>query len=131
MGGGRAMRRFQSYRLHALDMEARKRPPREMSPSMRAAWASIQRVHEARLDEAWEEVGRIARGFSDEAAALVAEHYLFCEPWSDVAAAVGAGMGEDKCKKRAYAALAWLDGEGEEDERREPRRPERVPLQAD
>lgn len=131
MAGGGAMRRFQSYRLHALDMEARKRPPRGMSPSMRAAWESIQRVHESRLDEAWEEIGRIAAGFSDGAAALVAEHYLFCEPWSDVAAGAGPEMSEDKCKKRAYAALAWLDEEEEEVERREPGGPERVPVQAD
>lgn len=106
-----ALSRFGEYLLHARDFERRKAPPRGCSVAMRHAYERIQSVHEAALDRAWRQVGMISDGYSDEAASVVAEHYLFCEDWHDVAAAHG--MGYDKVKKLAYAALSWLDGQEE------------------
>lgn len=67
------------------------------------------RCCEERLDDAWGRIGRISEGFGDFEAGLVAAHYLFGEPWSEVA--VEANISVYQAKWRAYEALGWLEKE--------------------
>lgn len=104
----RALDRFTEYRRRALDLEWRKPLLRGCGEAMRPAHRYVIGIDEAALERGWAEVGLVSRGYSDEAAALLAEHYLFCEEWHDIAAANR--MGYDEVKKKCYRALLWLDG---------------------
>lgn len=106
-----ALIRFREYRTRALDLEERKGTLRRSSPAMRQLHGYVMWLDEAALDRGWEEVVRIAEGFSGEAAEVICEHYLWCVDWHDVAA--GHRMGYDEAKKLSYRAFLWLDGQGE------------------
>lgn len=69
---------------------------------------------EERLDEAWGRIGQISEGFGDFEAGLIAAHYLFGEPWSEVADE--ANISVYQAKWRAYEALGWLEKEMEREE---------------
>ena len=61
------------------------------------------------LDDAWNDIDRIASQSGDRDARIVASHFLFLETWLDTASEVGLSV--DKTKKLAYAALMRLDKE--------------------
>lgn len=86
----------------------------------RAGYRAIARCAtkncEDALDAAWRVVGLISADFGDMEARLVAGHYLFLEPWRDVAAE--AGISIYQAKWRAYKALGWLEGKYGNDEKK-------------
>lgn len=112
----RALDRFVEYRRRALDLEARKARLASSDEAMRAVHRYVVEMDEEALERGWAEVAEVASGLSEEDAAMLAEHYLFCEDWHDVAASRRRGY--DEAKKRCYRALLWLDGrEGADDPR--------------
>jgi hypothetical protein len=102
-----ALLRFTEYRRRALDLEWRKGTLRRSTPGMRAVHNHVILIDEQALDRGWEEAGIVAEEYSDDAAELLAAHYLFCEDWHDVAAERSRGY--DEVKKKGYRALLWLD----------------------
>lgn len=102
-----AIHRFRDYKLRAEDMERRRPKLRTCPPSMLPVHRRIMAEHEGKLEAAWDEVAVIESELGAEAASIVAEHYLFCDTWADVAARHGTGV--TKAKETAYKALAWLD----------------------
>lgn len=106
MDGSRALDRFADYRDAACALEAIKEESRTAG-SVRPCLIENMRVYESIMDAAWDEVGTVACGLSDDAARILAEHYLFCEEWESASAICGMSLW--KAKKLAYAALEWLD----------------------
>ena len=102
-----ALHRFTEYRRRALDLEQRKGTLRRSTPGMRAVHHYVIWIDEQALDRGWNEVGLVAEEYSDEAAELLAAHYLFCEDWHDIAAERRKGY--DEVKKKCYRAMLWLD----------------------
>ncbi|MBY4798335.1 hypothetical protein K6V98_08250 [Collinsella sp. AGMB00827] len=74
---------------------------------MRQAHRYIMEIDERAIERGWEEVVTVERNYSERAAKLLADHYLFGMCWQD--AATESKLAIDKAKKEAYAALIWLD----------------------
>lgn len=106
--GGAALARFREYEEAARLLERAK----GSSEHDKAAEAEGYVWCEDALDDAWNEVDRIRRTSGDVSARIVASHFLLGQRWLDVSSDVGLSV--DKVKKRAYAALARLDGEEDE-----------------
>lgn len=101
------IRRFRRASEVATALEAFKYAARYGRRSRRLIALCASRCCEEELDEAWDAVGRISEGFGDFEAGLVAAHYLFCEPWDEVAGE--ANISIYQAKWRAYEALGWLE----------------------
>lgn len=101
----RALIRFRWYESAARDMERRKRA---LGGRLSRAWDSAALVRdEEELDRAWDEAVHISEGYSPWRAEAIVHHFLFLEPWADVAAELDISI--DRLKKEVYKALAWLD----------------------
>lgn len=107
-----AQARFDGYRLHALDMEKRKSKIKAGVATRRARSIYIVAAHEDELDKAWEEIECIADNVGEEEADIVAEHYLLCQDWYDIAAYHD--ISRFAAVRRAKKAFKWLDSQEEE-----------------
>lgn len=111
----RTIREFEDHELASRILERCKELAREQrdGPS-RLFIKCISANAEEDLDDAWDDVGLVSEELSDECAGLIAAHFLFLTPWSDVAAEKE--ISEWQAKWRAYEALGWLErmkyGEG-------------------
>lgn len=64
---------------------------------------------EAVLDDAWEVVGGISRGLGGSFAQAVSAHYLWLQPWKQVAREFSPRLTVSTVTKMAYAAFDWVD----------------------
>lgn len=63
---------------------------------------------EAWLDAAWTAIDAVQVDFSDDAAMILAHHYLFGETWNECAALLGR-KSRNTPQVKVWAALDWLD----------------------
>lgn len=104
-----SLERFEVYALHAKDLEERKFAAKYAKKTKRLRSSKIIRAHEEALDAAWESVDLISREYSELAASIIADHYLFGIRWTDTA--YRHNSTPDGVKKRAYRAFKWLDAQ--------------------
>lgn len=62
---------------------------------------------EVELDEAWQLIGGISEMGSDDGAQVLCRHYLWLEPWQEIARSIG--HTEDECQQLAEMTLKWAD----------------------
>lgn len=72
-----------------------------------AADEEAVRQLESELNEAWDVVGGIVELSSDEAAQVVCRHYLWLEPWAEIARALD--HTETECQALTEITLDWCD----------------------
>ncbi len=70
--------------------------------------ARSNELAEAWLDAAWVAVDAVQVDFDDEAASILAHHYLLGETWRECAAMLGR-KSRNTPQIKAWAALDWLD----------------------
>lgn len=102
-----AQARFENYALHAADLEGRKAKIKAGKKTCRERSIYISAAHEEVLDEAWREVDAVSRHVGDEYADILIEHYLYCQPWTEVAAQHE--LSRTGIYRRAEKAFKWLD----------------------
>lgn len=110
----RAIARFRQDSVAADSLEELKYMAKYGRFKQRLIARCACRCCEERLDDAWGRIGLISEGLGDFEAGLVAAHYLFGEPWSEVADE--ANISVYQAKWRAYEALGWLEKEIEREE---------------